>query len=334
MPVHRRADQQPNPANPDTYPRRFALCSAEMARLLVAAERDRERSNRKQLVLEEKLKLLGAAFPGLAARPTENTAEKHARWGLLRELLKREVGGLSADQKRIILVDLSFGDPFAPYDLQVGDESFDSAVKEVAATLGLPRSVVDEISAARKDAAKSHARKLRGRHLIYGVLGAGLFAAGGWVFAPALGAALGAGAGLGGIAATNFGLALLGGGSLAAGGAGVAGGMILITGVGAATGGVAATGASVMLAMGAKGTEAELIKLQTTFKAVLLSSQLDRAKAKQVMLDLDKRLREDREQLTKEQQLNDAHSKRVEEVENTIKHVKTALAWMRAQQAA
>lgn len=311
---------------PDAYTEMFALCSAELARLLTDFERDAKRKPRKQRVLDEKLQLLRATFPDLnAALPKSKS---------ITEVLRSRSGALDHDQGRTLLVDLSFSDGFAPYELEVKVDEFEEALKQVATTLGYKRSVIDDIARTRKDAGKSHAWKLTGRHLAWGVLGLGIFAAGGWFFAPALGAALGGAAGLSGVAATNFGLALLGGGSLAAGGAGVAGGMILVTGVSAGVGAVAATGASVMLSLGARGTRAELIKLQTTFKVVLLSSQTDRKKAQRVISDLSARETELRTQLTLERKLNDDNARRVKEIEETIEHVQKAVAWMKAQKAA
>ncbi|WP_297691027.1 DUF726 domain-containing protein [uncultured Eudoraea sp.] len=69
--------------------------------------------------------------------------------------------------------------------------------------------------------------------------GAGMAVSGplSFVFAPALGGAIGSLSGLSGAAATNYGLALLGFGSIAAGGMGMAGGMTVVTAAGLALGG-------------------------------------------------------------------------------------------------
>ncbi|MCF8604006.1 TMCO4 family protein [Gordonia sp. HY442] len=68
-------------------------------------------------------------------------------------------------------------------------------------------------------------------------IGAGIFASGGLMAAPAIGGAIGSLAGYSGAAATSYGLALLGGGSVAAGGLGMAGGTYALTAAGVALGG-------------------------------------------------------------------------------------------------
>ena len=294
-----------------------------MAHDVGTRERNTQRKERKRKVALEKRKLLRESFP--------QHADELQRPAGLRKVLRAQK--LNTEAAQTLLVDLSFGDPFAPYELKTSDDDMREALESVADDLGVPRSFVEEIADVRKEALRAHRWKLGGRHVAFGLLGAGLFAAGGWMFAPALGAALGSAAGLGGAAATNFGLALLGGGSLAAGGAGVAGGMAVVTGVSAGIGAVGATGASVLHSLGAQGAKEELVKLQTTYKAVLLHSQQDRAKAKAVVTKLAQQQSSLEKDLARERQLNDENAERLKDLERTIEHVENAVEWMREEAA-
>jgi hypothetical protein len=307
----------------DPYALALGLASARMAGLLVDREADEKRRERKRRVLQEKIKLLRDAFPEYGDRLRDRAS--------LENLLCEQ--NLDPEQARILLVDLSFADAFAPYELRTDVKDVKAALETVAGDVGVEKSFVAEISKTRRDAARAHRLQLTGRHVAIGLVGAGLFAAGGWMFAPVLAAALGAVAGLSGAAATSFGLALLGGGSLAAGGAGMAGGMAVVAGTSAAVGGAAFSGASVMHSLGAAGAREELVKLQTTYKAVLLHSQQDQAKARKVVKQLAQQQATLEEDLARERTLNDDNAQRVKNLEKTIEHIERSLEWMKEQAA-
>jgi hypothetical protein len=294
-----------------------------MADLLVDREVNEERRERKRRVLQEKIKLLRDAFP-------EYDDRLRGRVSLENLLCEQD---LDPEHARTLLVDLSFADAFAPYELRSYVKDVKAALETVAGDVGVEKSFVTEISKTRKDAARAHRLRLTGRHVAIGLLGAGLFAAGGWMFAPALAGTLGAAAGLSGAAATSYGLALLGGGSLAAGGTGMAGGMAVVAGTSAVVGGAAFSGASVMHSLGAAGAREELVKLQTTYKAVLLHSQHDQAKARKVVKQLAKQQATLEEDLARERTLNDDNAQRVKNLEKTIEHIERSLEWMKEQAA-
>lgn len=311
-------------ADHDSYTVALGLASARMAELLVKSEEDEKRRERKQKVLREKIKLLRDAFPEYK----ERLRGRASPGSLLREL------ELDPEDAQTLIVDLSFADAFAPYELKSEDGDVRGALEQVAEDVGIEKRFVTEVSKTRRDAARAHRLRLTGRHLAFGLLGAGLFAAGGWMFAPALAATLGAAAGLSGVAATNFGLALLGGGSLAAGGAGMAGGMAVVAGTSAAVGGAGFAGGSLLHSLGEAGAREELVKLQTTYKAVLLHSQRDRAKARKVVEQLAKQQAALEKDLSRERTLNDDNAQRVKNLEKTIEHIERSLEWMKKQQAA
>lgn len=306
------------------YPALLGAGTLYMARELARVEQDDERKARMKRVATKKAKLLNEAFPAIFGSSSPSNEE-----------LKRVVSRpkWSEPDARTYLVELVFADPFAPWDVNYEQDDFRIALKNLATEVGLERDVVDEIHEIQREATKAHHRVNFGKIAVFGLGGAVVIAAGGWMLAPALGAALGGAAGLSGAAATNFGLALLGGGSLAAGGAGVAGGMAVVTGVAATTGLVGASGAQVMMQLGARGSESELIKLQTHYKAALLHSQMQHAKAKNVAKDLAAQEREFERNLEEERKLNEKNSRRLKDLEATLKSIKTARTWM-AEQAA
>jgi len=84
----------------------------------------------------------------------------------------------------------------------------------------------------------------------------------------------------------------------------------------------------------AAGAKAELIKLQVTYKEVLLRDQADAAKGQRVMKNLAKQHEELRAQLDEERKGNDKNGTRVKELEETIEAVERSLEWMKDQRAA
>ena len=309
------------------YTYHLAMGSHALAQRLTQLETSAARKERKQRVLARKTELLVATYPddigGL--EPTVQFSALPSRLGQHED----------EDTRRTLLIDLTFSDPFAPYELKLERGDMDTALGEVAHTIGLSAADVKAIRATQAAAIRAHVLTRGVKIAAAGagaavVLGAGAFL----VAAPLIAGAIGGIAGLSGAAATNFGLALLGGGSLAAGGFGMAGGMAIVTGVGAAAGFAGISGAALMMELGATRSRAELIKLQVAYKEVLLHNQADTAKAQLVVKDLAGQLDELREQLEVERTLNDRNAHRLKELEKTVEAVERSLDWMKKQRAA
>jgi capsule polysaccharide export protein KpsE/RkpR len=90
----------------------------------------------------------------------------------------------------------------------------------------------------------------------------------------------------------------------------------------------------VMMEIGAARSRAELVKLQVTYKEVLLRNQADAAKAQLVVRDLARQHEELGAQLDEERTLNDANATRLKELKQTVEAVERSLAWMKKQRAA
>lgn len=244
------------------------------------------------------------------------------------ERLAQLMSGWPEDERRSLMVELVFADPFAPYSLSFRRPRMLRHLRCLAPSMGLSADVVDEVEEARHAALRSH-RKLTARRMaVVGLAAAVAVGSAGYLAAPAIGTALGASAGLSGVAATSYGLALLGGGSLAAGGAGMAGGMWLVAGTGAAVGLVGGTGSALLLELGASETRAELVKLQVTFRVSVLGTQTQLLKAREVIGGLARREAELDAALVEERTLNDENARRVKELASKLEDLVTTREWI------
>jgi hypothetical protein len=233
--------------------------------------------------------------------------------------------------KELLLIDLIFASPFAPYEIKYDQKQQQSGLQSFAFALGV--TTFENICAARREAIKAH-RKVD--WLRIGLIGGGaivICAAGGWLAAPILGSAIGSAAGLSGAAAVAHGLALFGGGALAAGGAGMAGGVWVVVGVSAAVGGGLAGSSTLFYELGAQATRVEILKFETVFKVVILAQQEATALAKQSIVELHEQVENLKAKLAKERDLNEKKSVRVQELEEKIGTIENALKWMRRQSA-
>lgn len=301
----------------------LAVGSHALAQRLAQLETDAERKKRKLHVVKKKTELLKAVYPDELG-----DLEDTAQFGALPSRLGRHE---DEDTRRTLLIDLMFSDPFAPYELKFKRSEMDAALATVASTLGLSKADVASIRATQASAARAHVARNTATVVAVGTGVAAVTAIAAVVATPAIGALVGTTIyGLSGAAATSAGLALLGGGSLAAGGFGMAGGAWVLAGAGVAVGGLAGGGgATLMLQLGTRGTKAELIKLQVTYKEVLLRNQAEIAKAQQVARDLASQQAELRLQLTEERELNDRNAQRLKNLEDTIESVGHSLDWIR-----
>jgi hypothetical protein len=302
----------------------YAAASLLIAETVTHLETNQERKEKMVHVQDKKRAALVDAF-----RDVVGTLSLHGdAWEILQRIPWDREHGMR------LLIDLSFTNPFSPHEFEYDDDHMIHALEKVASWVGLRKGVVKEIWKTRKDAIKAHKHVSWGNVFLFGTGGLVVLAIGGWVAAPLIGGALGAGAGLAGAAATAHGLALLGGGSLALGGLGMTGGMWLVTGVAGGLGLTAAGGGALLLDMGSHSARAEILKMQVSYKEICLAGQVDRA----VAINAIKKLEEERmvitKQLEEERCLNDKNSARLKDIEATLKAVEDGLAWMRSQKAA
>ena len=310
-----------DPEDYPEYPLAVALGSYFLALRIADVQGNDLRKKRMRKVAEKKRELVAETWPDYA-----HITRKPAAVGAALRALKLETA-----EARTLLIDLSFSDPFAPYEFHDYNEEDDleGALKDLAPHVGLSADFVDHLGETRRDATKVHKRRNLALTAAFGIGGAIVLAVGGWMAAPAIAAYLGAGAGLAGAAATAHGLALLGGGTLAAGGFGMAGGMMIVAGTGAVLGGVAGVGGHALFQLGAAGAQSELIKLQVTFKTVLLEGHADTRKAQAVIKGLHTRQQELTRLINQERELNQENAKRVKELEKILVSLERSERWMR-----
>ncbi|MDT0631398.1 hypothetical protein [Rubrivirga litoralis] len=310
-------------AEDHVYSFAIAVGGLSLANELAKAETNDDRRKKKGRVVRLKRDLIREAFP-------EETDGAQT----LSQIVGRMPTDLPDDHRTTLLIDLAFSNPFAPYELKFGDSNFCDALKTVSKRVGVPTERVDDVLKTKKEALKAHRNLNVGKVLAIGIGGAVLVGIGGYAAAPILAAKLGAAAGLSGAAATAHGLALLGGGTLAAGGAGMAGGLYLVTGTAIAVGGTAMGGGAFLIQLGAAGAKAELVKLQTSYREVLLHNQLHTKKASEAIRALEKDRQEVQETLDKEQKLNEKNSARLKDLEATVEALDNAIKWMKSEKAA
>ena len=215
--------------------------------------------------------------------------------------------------------------------MKVSEDQHEQALGMVASRIGLPvqraRDVLESIRSARK----AHKHIAGGKNAVGAVLGAVVIAGGGYLAAPLIAGYLGGAAGLSGAAAVSHGLALLGGGSLAAGGAGMAGGMMLVTSAGAAVGGLGVGGGAALWSAGNAAALSELVKLQVSYREVLLRSHLRAEQAAYVIEALVRQREELRARIHEEKEMNDPGAARVEDLEKTDRGYGDAITWLEEQ---
>ena len=180
-------------------------------------------------------------------------------------------------QRLLLLVECAASNPFAPHEIAWDSDHEHAALAHVAELIGLSAQRAADVVATFADAASAHRRISATRVGLYGLGAAAALGGAGFLAAPMIGGALGGAAGLSGAAATSHGLGLLGAvGGASAPGTMTAGGMWLVGQVGAATGALAGAGGSLLYSMGASQAQNEIIKLQATYKLILVDLQRKR----------------------------------------------------------
>lgn len=233
-----------------------------------------------------------------------------------------------ASTRLVALIEVVSSDPFSPFELRHSKTHLRHGFERVASLMGASPDELVEVQQTLKDAQAAHVNRSLARVGIWGLGGAVVVGAAGFAAAPVLGAALGSAAGLSGAAATSFGLSTLGGGSIAAGGLGMTGGLWMVAGTAAATGMVGSGGGALLYSLGGRQLRAEVVKLQATYKLVLLRTQADRAVAHDVVRRLHADAELLRDQVSEERLLNDANAHRIKELEGKIVAIEEALEWM------
>jgi len=288
-----------------------------LAMKVAQSEKDKDRQKRMMAIIDKKFELLermGIKIPDRAA---------------FNVFLSQRVESWEEHKRNLLLVEATFADPFAPYEIKVPDKNLLTGLKEIAYLIRLRESRVDEIQETIKSARKAHKHIRWGQVAVGAVLGIAVLGSGGYFLAPTIAAAIGASVGLSGAAAVSYGLALLGGGSLAAGGFGMVGGTIAVTGAGAIAGGlgfggIALWNAGYVVAVG------ELVKLQTSYQQVLMQSKALGNEAVKLIDQLASTIGQFKAEYKNEQKYNDPRSDRLKEFEKVTGAYEDALKWMKA----
>lgn len=331
--------------NDHDYSFGLALSTLVMACVLTDAEKSSDRQETKQRIVGKKRQLLVESF-GHEINEFRDLRNLGGSWGdrplisehltadFLEQVVHRVVAQWDVELRRRLLIDLALADPYSPYEVKTSANGFEDALVTVSCALGLQGGAAKEVLEVRAEALKVHRALPWKKIAASGVIGTVLVASGAWVFAPAIGTALGTAAGLSGAAATAHGLALLGGGSLAAGGAGMAGGLWIVTGVGAAVGATAGGVGHTLKELGAAQVRVELVKLQISYKLEVIHGQAHIHKAQSVIAELDKSRTQIEQDLAEERVLNDRNAKRVREIEEILDALDNAKQFVKEAEAA
>ncbi len=243
------------------------------------------------------------------------------------EGLQRRSLGWDTLQRRLLLVDLWSVSPFSPYDVRVAKVDQRKALVAVAGAIGAG-GAVGEIDRCARELRNSD--RIRATAKVSGALGVGALALGtaGFMAAPFIGAAIGAGTGLSGAAATSSGLAILGGGSLAAGGGGMAGGVVFVTATGAAAGGLVGGGGTAMYQLGGRQAQVELRKMEVKFKVALLQTHAELRVGQRFAAHLHDEIEGLKAQLEEERRFSEKRSKRITGLEKLLVQFQKSEDWM------
>lgn len=232
-------------------------------------------------------------------------------------------------QRMLLLVEAASSNPFTPYEIAWDPNQELHGLTYVATIIGLPAATASDVAQTFSDAAKAHSSISAARIGMVGLGAAAVLGGAGFLAAPAIGAAIGGAAGLSGAAATSSGLGLLG----AMGGATVpgtltAGGMWLVAQAGATAGLVAGAGGSLLYGLGAAQAQNEIIKLQVTYKMILIDLQRNDAVALEVLGLLEDRVYQLENAIDDEIAFSDPESSRLKEMRTTLESLKSADEWM------
>ena len=246
------------------------------------------------------------------------------------------LGGLVADwseaQRLLLLIEVASNNPFAPYEIAWYPDQEHAALAHVANVIGLSPDVAHDVTATFTEAASAHRQISVKRAGLFGLGAAAALGGVGFLASPALGAAVGTAAGLKGAAATSYGLGLLGSmGGATMPGTFTAGGVWLVAQAGASAGAFAGAAGSILYGLGAGAAQNEVIKLQVTYKMILVDMQRNDAAKLDVLTSLDERIMQVEWLLSDHLEISDPDSSEVKSLEDTIGMLRNADSWMQEQ---
>ena len=169
---------KPPNKEPEEYSQAIAAATLLLAKGLVNAEKNSTRQEKLRSVMQIKLDLFYQAF----------SSERRSDWAdAQRNFLQN---ALSKQKAVMLIIDLSFANPFAPYELKFKDSDLKTYIKTVAAVVGVSNEKVDSIFRTRTDANKVHRRISYGTLAVVTVVGVLVIATGAWFAAPLIGTAM------------------------------------------------------------------------------------------------------------------------------------------------
>lgn len=246
------------------------------------------------------------------------------------------LAGLTDDwtpsQRMLLLIETAGSNPFAPHQIAWQPKHELQALAHVASVIGLEASDAENVANTFAAAAKAHSQISKTKVGMYGLSAAAIVGTAGLLAAPVVGAAIGSAAGLSGAAATSYGLGLLGTlGGASAPGTLTAGGTWLIAQAGLTAGALAGAGGSFLFELGAAQAQNEIIKLQVTYKLILLDLQRNDQAALEVMSSIEQRVVELEAAYEDERELSDPDAPVLQDMSSTMTSLRNAEAWMEDQ---
>jgi hypothetical protein len=298
---------------PSTFAFKSALATLRTAQAVCNLESSVEHQRRMTAAIEEKQALILDAF-GDYVGDSDRALQAEV---VDRLLFDDQLPDLPSGWGVRLLIDQCFGDPFAPYDIQVSDVRLDEGRAVTGqAIFGADDQVEQIIRSAHLEASR-HSQVRNVSPVKLGVATAGMIAVAVASHGAAL-ASLASGSTATGAAATAHGLAVLGGGTANFGMAGGAAVLKATTAVGMRA---AATGIAPLLDMGGLPTlTIELARLQTQAIWVLDADEWAAAKT-----DLLEQRQELLRQLEREERICDPAGRRLKEHRESLRAIDRAI---------
>lgn len=285
---------------------------------LVPREQNQKRKEKKQRVLARKLAMLPKLFPQFISHIPD---EEQVRRLLARHFTQRE------DEAMIFLIDLAFADPFAPYNLKFKHEDFEHILNKLAILVSLTAEDAQRIRQSYQEAHLSQWRWRWKMLLILSLVGLILLLTSRGIIFLIRQSIRGTWGTFNSIK-PEYGLSEFGGRSLAIFSPQLAGGLWLLTTDEKISVGPLGDYRPLWLfeLLGSAGMQQELVKLQVTYKEVMLNAQPEQAQVTSAALKgwqdkFEKRLEE-------EQSLNESRSPRIKETKDILFHLERSVKWI------
>lgn len=310
-----------NTTDSDDYRLHFSLAMMYLLRVLIQAETNEKRQTKKRLVLAQKHGRWQRHFGDKIA--TDLTSE-----AVILALLPTTWEKYKA---MLLLIDLTYCDPFAPYELKFKRQDLHQGLCQLAQHMGLDAGVVENIEATYLQAHRSQWRlrwKLLAMFSVFGLLF--LFTGKGiqFVIRQTVQSLRGGFSAL----TPDYGLSLLSGGNLAIFGEAMAGGLWLVNQDKLSNDSNSGLPVPLLFRLlQSQDIKQELIKFQVTFKWVMLEYHYDEAVA--MIETLSQRQDSLAARIEREKDQNEKRAKRITEIKSTYFHVQQTLKWARQQLA-